>query len=118
MKTRDELKQSFKETRIPMGVFLVRNTKTNDFILGASRNLEGTLNKYRFVLKTSGPHDTLLKNPKIHADYHSLGPDAFEFKVLDVLKPKDEPGWDPTEDLKSLEKIWMDELTGRGWAPY
>jgi hypothetical protein len=118
MKNRAEMKKQYKETPKSMGVFLVRNTKTNEFVLGTSLNLNGALNLHRQVLKWGKSTDLLIKNPKILEDYRRLGDENFEFAVLDTLKPKDEPGWDPTEDLKALEKIWSDELKSRGWVPY
>ncbi len=118
MKTKAELKKQYKDTPIPMGVFLVRNTKTNGFIIGASRNLVGSLNLHKAVLKMGKSNDLLLKNPKVMEDYRSQGADTFEFTVLDTLKPKDEQGWDPGEDLKALEKIWLEELKKKGWTAY
>ena len=82
MKTKAEMKKEYKETPIPMGVFLVHNTRTHKFVIGAQ------------------------------------GVETFEFKVLDTLKPKEEPGWDPGEDLKALESMWLEELKRRGWTPY
>jgi hypothetical protein len=118
MKTHSEMKKQYKETPVPMGVFLIRNAQTNQFVLGASRNLSGSLNMYKFVLKMSRPNDTLLKNPKMLEDYRAQGEGTFEFKVLDTLKPREDPGWDPSEDLKVLEKMWLEELKNRGWTPY
>jgi hypothetical protein len=118
MKTQAELKQEYKESKIPMGIYLVRNTKTNEFVLGVSRNVEGTLNRYRFVMKMNGPNDTILNCPKLQEDSRILGLEAFEFQVLDTLQPKNEPAWDPTNDLKMLEQMWLSELKGRGWTPY
>jgi len=118
LKTKDELKKQYKDTPIPMGVFLVRNTKTNEFIVGASRNLAGSLNLHQAVLKMGKSNDPLLKNPKVMEDYRAQGADTFEFTILDTLKPKEEQGWDPGEDLKALEKIWFEELKNRGWTAY
>lgn len=118
MKTRTDLKKEYKETAIPMGVYLVRNMKTNEFVIGQSRNLTGSLNMYRSVLKWGKATDVLLKNPKILEDYRVQGDESFEFKVLDSLKPKEDAGWDPAEDLNALEKMWMDELIGKDWKPY
>ncbi len=118
MKTNADLKREYKETPIPMGVFLVRNTKTNEFIIGASRNLTGSINMHKAVLKWGKANDPLLKNPKVQEDYRAQGEDSFEFKVLDTLKPKEEPGWDPEKVLKALEKLWFEELKSKGWTAY
>jgi len=118
LKSKAELKKQYKETPIAMGIFLVRNTKTNEFVLGASRNLAGSLNLFKSVLKMGKATDLLLKNPKIMEDYRTQGAESFEFTVLDNLKPQSEPGWDPGEDLKALEKLWREELMGKGWKAY
>ena len=47
-----------------------------------------------------------------------LGEAALEFKVLDTLKPKEGEEGTAAEDLKALEKIWREELLGRGWKAY
>jgi hypothetical protein len=118
MSTRDELKRAYKEQPPAMGVFLVRNLRTNRFVAGASRNVEGSLNRYRFMLQMGKPGDPFLKYPDLMTDYKTLGADAFEFAVLDTLKPKTEPGWDATDDLNQLEAMWMETLRGRAWTPY
>ncbi len=118
VKTNADLKREYKETPIPMGVFLVRNTQTNEFIIDASRNLGGSINMYKSVLKWGKVNDPLMKNPKVLEDYRTQGEETFEFKILDTLKPKREPSWDPGEDLKALEKIWFEELKSKGWTAY
>jgi hypothetical protein len=118
MKTRAEMKKEYKDQPIPMGVFLVQNTLTHEFVIGASRNLQGSLNRYRSMLQMARPEDPFFKNPKMLQDFKGQGEDSFEFKVLDTLTPKEEPDWDPTDDLKALEALWLVELKGRGWTPY
>lgn len=115
---REDLKRAYKENPPAMGVFLVRNLRTNRYVAGASRNVEGSLNRYRFMLQMGKPGDPFLKYPDLMTDYKNLGADAFEFLVLDTLKPKDEPGWDPGDDLNHLERLWKDELTARSWEAY
>jgi len=118
MSTPAELKRAYKENPPAMGVFLVRNLRTDRFVLGASQNLEGSLNRYKFMLQMGKPGDPFLKFPELLADYRALGEEAFEFSPLDVLKPKTEPGWDPLEDLEALEDLWRQTLLRRGWTPY
>jgi hypothetical protein len=101
-----------------MGVFLVRNIRTNEFIVATSRNPAGSINRFKFLLKLGNANDPLLVNPKILEDYRAQGEVGFEFRVLDTLKPKEELGWDPGEDLKALEKIWREELKSKGWTAY
>jgi hypothetical protein len=118
MKTKAELKNDYKNTPVPMGVFLVRNTLTNEFLMGSSRNLEGSLNKHRFMLQMGRSSDSAFVNPKMIEDYRKQGEASFEFKILYTLKPKDELDWDPSDDLKALEKMWLEELKNKGWILY
>ena len=76
----------YKETLPPAGVFRVRNTATGKSLVGSSANLPGTLNRHRFQLER-GSHPSR----ELQADWSALGPDAFEFEVLDQLKPSDKP---------------------------
>ena len=35
---------------------------------------------------------------------------GYHVRVLDVLAPKDSPDYDPTEDLRALEGLWIEKL--------
>lgn len=118
MSTRDELKRAYKESPPAMGVFLIRHTRTNRFVLGASQNLDGSLNRYKFMLQLGKPGDSFLRYPELLRDYLADGAEFFEFTALDTLKPKTEPGWDPLPDLEALEDLWRETLKRRGWTPY
>jgi hypothetical protein len=58
------------------------------------------------------------RNPALAADWKNLGPEAFRFEVLEALKPLDEPGYDPGEDLEILEGIWTEKLQPFGDKGY
>ena len=47
-----------------------------------------------------------------------MGREAFEIRVVDVLEPRDEPGWDPTDDLEQLRALWHARLVAEGGTPY
>ncbi len=113
MKTRRELKREHKETAPRMGVFVVRNTRSGRFQVHASRNVDAGMNRLRFEITPS-------TNPNValQADWRTLGPEAFELRVLDVLEPKDVPGWDPADDLEQLRALWHDRLVAQGGTPY
>ena len=44
------------------------------------------------------------------AEWIEYGEGAFVFEVLDTLEPLDKPNYDPAEDLKTLESIWLEKL--------
>lgn len=106
--------RQYKETRQPMGVYCVRNTVSGKLLVGASINLPGILNRQRSSLTFAGH-----TNKELQADWNRLGPDAFAFEVLDTLEPpKDDPTYDPTDDLKALEEMWLDKLSPYGERGY
>jgi hypothetical protein len=41
---------------------------------------------------------------ELQRDWNALGPDAFAFEMLDRLEPRDEPGYDPRDDLCAGEQ--------------
>lgn len=49
-------------------------------------------------------------NRALQKDWNDFGPDAFEFEILDTLKPADSSGYDPSNDLRVLEEMWLEKL--------
>jgi len=110
---RKALVQQYLETPRPAGVFGVRNTRSGRVLLGSSANLPGVLNRQRFQLE-NGSHP----DKELQADWNELGPDAFAFETLDLLKPSDTPDCDPTEDLRALKAMWLEKLAASGAPLY
>jgi hypothetical protein len=111
-----QLRQAYKETRRPMGVYRIRNLENGRSLVGRSVDLPASLNRERAELKF-GTH----RIAALQRDWNVLGPDAFEFEVLDTLSPPDDrPGYDPTDDLRVLEALWLERLEPydeRGYTP-
>jgi len=105
--------REYKETSQPAGIYRVRNTTTGKSLVGATVNLPGMLNRQRFQLEHGSHLDRELQR-----DWDELGPDAFEFEALDRLEPRDEPAYDPTEDLRVLKEMWLEKLTASGEPLY
>jgi hypothetical protein len=105
--------REYKETPRPAGVYRVRNSVTGKSLIGSTTDLPGMLNRQRFQLENSSHPDRELQR-----DWNELGPDKFEFETLDLLKPRDEPTYDPTEDLAVLKKMWIEKLTALGETLY
>jgi hypothetical protein len=110
---RKALIRRYKETRQPAGVYRVRNRRTERALVGCAANLEGILNRHRFQLER-GSHPSR----GLQADWNALGPDAFEFEVLDQLKPAEKPDADESEDLRVLKELWIERLASSGVAFY
>jgi hypothetical protein len=102
---RKALIREYKDSRRPMGIFQVRNTVTGQVLIGASSDLPAMLNRQQAQLRL-GAH----ANRRLQSDWHTLGPDAFAFEILDTLPPQDQPNYDPRDDLRVLETMWLEKV--------
>ena len=105
--------RDYKEARRPMGVFRVLNRVNGKSFVGTSVDLPARLNRERAQLRL-GAHP----NRELMNDWKSLGADAFEFEVLDTLTPPADGTYDPTDDLRTLEQLWLEKLSPYGDAGY
>lgn len=103
---RKALIREYKETPRTMGVGAVRNTTNGKVLLVSSRDLPAMLNRQRAQLSLDAH-----PNRALQQDWNALGPAGFVFQVLDTLKPDDTPGYDPAEDLRTLEALWLEKLS-------
>ena len=113
MKTRKEIHREYKERVKPSGVFQVKNLATGKVLLGSSLNLEGPLNKHRFMLKiNSHPNKALQK------DWNEWGPDQFVFEILETVPIMDDPHFNLKDEFTLLEEIWLEKLQPFGERGY
>ena len=110
---RKERIREYKREPRPAGIYQVRNTANGRVLVGSSTDLPGALNRQRFQL-TTGSHP----DADLQADWKSLGAEAFEFSVLDTLKPRDEPSYDPRKELEILMDMWLEKLRESGVSLY
>lgn len=101
--------RKYKDAPRPAGVYRIRNEMRGRSLLGSSPNVPGMLNRVRFQLE-DGSHP----DKELQADWNELGPGAFEFETLDLLKQSDDPGQDPSDDLDVLKQMWLEKLTATG----
>jgi biotin operon repressor len=111
--THSEIKKQYKEAPRQAGIFQVKNTASGKVLLGSSKNLHGPLNKHRFLLSI-GRH--WIKT--MQEDWDRLGPDAFVFEVLEVLKLKDDPAFNLEDELSLLEQVWTERVRPFGELGY
>ncbi|MBX3024242.1 GIY-YIG nuclease family protein [bacterium] len=98
-----------------MGVYCVRNTVNGKALVGVARDVPGKLNSHRAQLRMRAH-----RNPALQRDWDAFGADAFVFEALDLLTPTATPGYDPTDDLRLLEELWLEKLRPwdeRGYNP-
>lgn len=105
MMDRKEIKRNYKQTLKPMGVYRIKNLVNGKIFVGSSKNIDAKINSHKFTLEI-GTHI----NKKLQQDYNAFGKENFLFETLELIKPKDDPVYDYTNDLKSLEKKWINKL--------
>ena len=113
VKSRKELNREYAERVKPSGVFQVKNIVNNKVFLGSSLNLEGSLNKHKFMLKIGSHTNKALQN-----DWNELGPEQFVFEILEEVKVIDHPNFDLKDELTLLEQIWLEKLQPVGAQGY
>ena len=108
-----ELKKQYKQTVQPMGIYQIKNLTNGKIFIGSAKNLPGKFNSVKFQLEHgSYPHSELQK------DFNDFGEKNFSFEVVDYLEPKEDTGYDYTEDLSVLEEMWLEKLQPFGEKGY
>lgn len=103
---RKALIREYKQRRAPMGVYRIHNPVTGHMLVAASTDLPSILNRHRAQLGMGGH-----SSRELQADWNELGADSFVFEVLDTLPHPESPGYDPIEDLTTLEDLWLEKLS-------
>lgn len=104
-KTRKDLNREYMERVKPAGVYQVKNTLNGRMLLGSSLNLEGPLNRHKFMLKIGSHTNKFLQN-----DWNELGADNFVFEILEEVNVVDSPNFNLSDELTLLEMIWLEKL--------
>jgi hypothetical protein len=100
-----KLKETYKNTVPPKGIFSIKNNKTGKTFLGGSLNLHGVLDKNKFLLEMDSH-----KNEALQKDWNAFGGDSFTFEILETLKLNSDPRYNYDEDLKILEMLWIEKF--------
>ncbi|AMO24679.1 hypothetical protein GCM10027034_09890 [Ramlibacter solisilvae] len=101
--------REFKDAFPPMGVYAVRNSATGRAWVGASRNVDGALNRIRFELQMHGHRDRSLAD-----EWARHGAQSFRFEVLERVRKRDDPAFDYEAELQALLALWTEELGASG----
>lgn len=105
LKSRKEIHREYAERVKPAGVYQVKNLISGKVLLGSSLNLEGPLNRHRFMLKI-GSHP----NKVLQKDWDELGPEQFSFDILEEVQRTTDPGFNLNDELELLEMLWLEKV--------
>jgi len=108
-----ELKKQYKQNQPRMGIFQIKNLVNGKIFIGRGLNVQGIINSAKFQL-AHGSHI----NSELQKDYKHFGEQNFSFEVIDYLDPKEDPDYDYSRDLASLEEIWIEKLEPYGDRGY
>ena len=98
--------RKYKDTPRPMGIYQIKNKVNGKVLIGESINLPAILNRYKGELKMGS-----CRNIALQKEWNQFGHEMFEFKELEILKPADDPAYNPAEDLRVLEALWIEKLS-------
>src|SRR5438105_5069880 len=108
-----ELREEYKQTHTPMGIYQIRNLTNDKVFVGAALNLPGILTSNRVQL-SAGNHP----NKQLQAEWDEFGSDSFAFEVVDELAATEGTGYDYRTDLRFLEELWLEKLQPYGERGY
>jgi len=105
MKSKKELKESYKEMKFKIGVFQIRNIVNNKIYVESSVDLVAIWNRYKFQLK-NGLHP----NTYLQKEFSEFGEKKFIFEILSEIKQDDTKNTDYRKEVKQLETMFIEEL--------
>lgn len=105
MKTKKELKETYKQLKIPMGVFQIENIRNQKVLIDHSVDMASKWNRHKMELKF-GNH----RNREFQKDWNEYGEESFVFNVLSELKKNEDEPANYTKELKTLQEMVIEEL--------
>jgi hypothetical protein len=100
---RKELMEAYKQIKVYMGVYQIKNNENSKVLIGTSCNLKNRWLTLRMQLE-SNRHP----NARLQKDWNDFGPDSFSYEVIEQKKCKDmvNINW----ELENMEKEWLEKL--------
>jgi hypothetical protein len=105
MKTKKEIKDSYKQMKFKVGVFQIRNIINNKIYVESSTNLVAIWNRHKFQLN-SGLHP----NTDLQNEWTMFGQEYFVYEILSEIKQDDTKKIDYRKEAKQLELMLIEEL--------
>ncbi|HEX3033138.1 MAG TPA: GIY-YIG nuclease family protein [Bacillota bacterium] len=101
-----ELISQYKQTKPPMGVFIIRSHVNNKYYIQGAKDLRAVINGAQARL-ASGMHP----NRELQKEWQEFGSEKFTIEILEHLEyDKDEAKTDYSEDLAVLQGFWEEKL--------
>lgn len=108
---RKALMEAYKQIKVYMGVYQLRNTTNGKLFIGATPNLKSRELTLRMQLD-GGKH----MNAALQSEWRQYGPDTFVYEVLEQVEVKEDT--DVKHELRALEAKWKKALRPYGEGGY
>ncbi len=105
MKSKKEIKDSYKEMKFKVGVFQIRNTINNRVYIESSTDLVAIWNRHKFQLN-NGLHP----NINLQKEWSQFGQENFVYEILSEIKQDETRTIEYRKEAKQLEHMFIDEL--------
>lgn len=105
MKSKKELKDSYKEMKFKIGVFQIRNITNNKIYIEASTDLVAIWNRHKFQLNCG-----LHTNTYLQKEWIEFGQENFTYEILSEIKQDDTKKIDYRKEANHLELMFIEEL--------
>jgi hypothetical protein len=103
--TRRQVARQARDAFPRMGVYTIRDNETGAVLVGASRNVDGALNRTQFELRMRSH-----ANKTLQAAWDRGGSERFTFEIAALIKENDDPGFDYLMELRLLEQLYREEF--------
>jgi hypothetical protein len=114
MKSKKELKDSYKEMKFKIGVFQIRNTVNHKIYIESSTDLVAIWNRHRFQLN-NGLHP----NINLQKEWDEFGQNSFTYEILSEIKQDDKKTLDYyRKEAIQLETMFIEDLQPFGDKGY
>lgn len=107
-----QLRQQYKQTFLPKGVYALCNKVNGKRFVAASKNLNAAKNSIVFQLNNGTYPVTQLQ-----LDWKEQGGNNFEFEIIEIIEEKNE-ALDYDKELKVLEQLVLEALQPYGACGY
>jgi hypothetical protein len=111
--TKKELMEEYKNMKIRMGVFQIKNKSNGKIYVEGSPNLGKIWNRHKTELNF-GTH----LNQDLQKDWKDSGEENFIFEILGEIDQDGPPGADYRKQIKELEELFLEDLEPYGTKGY
>ncbi|MBZ0202796.1 MAG: GIY-YIG nuclease family protein [Ignavibacteria bacterium] len=113
MKTNKELKEEYKQQKLPAGVFQIRNTVNGKIFIDSSTTLKTVFNRHKVTLNFGSHVNTVLQK-----EWKEYGEDKFVYEILGEIKLTDDDSIALANEARQLKEMYIEDLKPFGEKGY